>query len=70
MAIQCCTAVPAPRILRFRIHNDHRDVPCLIVEHSAIAASAPKAIQGQAHGVEVTQEHERGTIVLAFQNLA
>lgn len=66
VAVQCCTASPGPRVIRFRIHKDHRGIPCLIVEHCANPSLPPKTVQCQALGVEVTQDHGRGIILLAF----
>jgi len=68
VAVQCCASAPSPRILRLRIHNDHRNYPSLIVEHSGNWTEPCKALKRQATGVEVFQNTARSTIALTFPN--
>lgn len=68
VAVRCCASAVGARILRFRIHNDQRGYPRLIVEHSADCAASCEPVMRHADGVEVAQDHARCTIKLTFLN--
>ena len=68
VALDACASAPAPRILRIRIHNDHRNLPTLIFEHSGACDHPSRTVARQAAGVELHQDHGRCTIALTFLN--